>query len=86
MSQPPQSPYPKEPEMTDRWTPEAEAELLHLDVLESKARAELSKFVHDHCPGPHRLVQHRDGRPPWCKACRRNRRGGRIDPAPKETA
>lgn len=23
------------------------------------------------CPGVHKPVQHRDGRPPWCSACQR---------------
>jgi hypothetical protein len=27
--------------------------------------------VADACPGRHQMVQHSDGRPPWCTACRR---------------
>lgn len=30
------------------------------------------------CPGPHRLVQHRDGRLPWCPKCRRTEQGHQV--------
>lgn len=31
----------------------------------------LEEYVANLCPGPHRTVQHRDGKPPWCNLCRR---------------
>jgi hypothetical protein len=32
------------------------------------------------CPGEHRLVQHRDGKPPWCEACGRDGMGRQVRP------
>lgn len=37
--------------------------------------AALANDVADACPGPHRVVQHRDHKPPWCRACRRTAYG-----------
>ena len=35
----------------------------------------LRDLVGELCPGPHRAVQHRDRKPPWCEACGRTERG-----------
>lgn len=34
------------------------------------ARIVLSGLIMAACPGPHKFVQHRDNRPPWCNRCR----------------
>jgi hypothetical protein len=37
-----------------------------------KVRAALAKLqisIREQCPGPHRHVEHADGKPPWCDAC-----------------
>lgn len=34
----------------------------------------------------HRLVQHRDGRPPWCPSCRRTASGKIVEKLPEEEA
>lgn len=39
-------------------------------ALVTEARQRLADLLTAACPGPHRFVQHRDHRPPWCKACR----------------
>ena len=48
-----------------------------------KARVTDSSRATDCCPD-HRPVQHRDGKPPWCKTCGLTARGtrpiGRLDP------
>jgi hypothetical protein len=31
--------------------------------------ARLQAKIRDRCPGEHRYVRHRDGKPPWCDAC-----------------
>ena len=41
-------------------------------------QAKLEQLILDACPGPHAYVQHRDRRPPWCKACRYTRSGHLI--------
>lgn len=35
------------------------------------SEARLGEHVADHCPGPHRVVQHRDAKPAWCRTCGR---------------
>ena len=41
----------------------------------SVADARLYRAVVDACPGEHSAIQHRDGRPAWCRDCGRNNRG-----------
>lgn len=48
------------------------------------AEQRLKDTVAEKCPGPHKPVQHRDHRPPWCQVCGRTTRGLRIQAA-KET-
>lgn len=43
------------------------------DALEN-----LHKLMREACPGPHRIAQHRDDKPPWCRYCRRQSNGRRI--------
>ena len=43
----------------------------HVDRIE----AALRDLVDQLCPGPHLPKQHRDGQPPWCRACGRTARG-----------
>lgn len=43
------------------------------------ARLDLADAIRAACPGRHTYVQHRDGLPPWCKACRYTEDGYRID-------
>lgn len=55
----------------------------HLDqasIDEARVRVDrdeiaLRDLVRELCPGPHRVVQHRDGKPSWCRACGRTARG-----------
>lgn len=44
-----------------------------------EARLDLEVAIRKACPQPHRFVQHRDKRPPWCPACRYTADGERID-------
>ncbi|HEY6115301.1 MAG TPA: hypothetical protein VI172_05030 [Candidatus Dormibacteraeota bacterium] len=45
-------------------------EAIHLQRLRLlDARIALCDLIRDACPGPHKAVQHRDGRPPWCRVC-----------------
>lgn len=46
-----------------------------LNEVRTELAAQLSAF----CPGPHRLVQHRDTRQPWCEACRYTADGLRVE-------
>jgi len=39
------------------------------------ARDHLNAIIDELCPGQHRLVQHRDGGPPYCPACGRDQLG-----------
>lgn len=41
-------------------------------------QAVLAELIADACPGPHRYVQHRDDKPPWCPACRYTEAGQKI--------
>jgi len=34
-----------------------------------RAMARLQVTLQDRCPGEHRYVQHRDGKPRWCESC-----------------
>lgn len=34
------------------------------------------------CPGDHHVIQHRDGKPPWCPHCGRNSTGTPIKERP----
>lgn len=43
-----------------------------------KSASHLTQLMREHCPGPHNMRQHRDGQPPWCKACKRATDGRRI--------
>jgi hypothetical protein len=36
------------------------------------------QLMREACPGPHRVMQHRDNRPPWCRYCRRLSDGRHI--------
>ncbi|TDT31122.1 hypothetical protein [Naumannella halotolerans] len=50
----------------------------YLDYLREEADgAEGKLFLETDrvCPGAHDATQHRDGKPPWCKACGRTNRG-----------
>ncbi len=49
--------------------------LAHLRAKVARAQSALTSAVEGMCPGPHVLVQNRDRRPPWCKACRRDGAG-----------
>lgn len=42
------------------------------------AAARLEGLIASHCPGPHTYRQRRDGKPPWCKACRYTPAGQKI--------
>jgi hypothetical protein len=37
------------------------------DVAAAKAQLQLA--IEAECPGPHKYVQHRDAKPPWCEVC-----------------
>jgi hypothetical protein len=50
--------------------------LLSADIRRSQES--LAALLLAVCPGPHRLVQHRDRRPPWCKACRYTSDGRQV--------
>lgn len=59
---------------------EIEAARLHAE----RAAVHLQELVVKNCPaGPegHRLVQHNDGRPPWCPKCDRTKGGMRVSAA-----
>lgn len=43
-------------------------------------RQRLANLLTERCPGPHRFVQHRDHRPPWCRACRYTAGGQPVPP------
>ena len=43
------------------------------------ARFSLLRLVKDTCPGDHEVLQHRDGLPAWCVACRRDRLGRTVE-------
>jgi len=45
------------------------------------ARRRLQDLLRRNCPGPHRYVQHRDHKPPWCRVCRY-----RVDGVPVDAA
>jgi hypothetical protein len=46
------------------------------------ANARLEGLLRDNCRGPHRYVQHRDRKQPWCDACRYQVDGTPVDVAP----
>lgn len=51
---------------------------VHLDDLRADvltAQAALFAVVISACPGEHRIIQHRDGRAPWCPLCGRDKFG-----------
>ena len=48
-----------------------------LDLIDLLQYA-LNRHVRDACPGVHRPVQHRDMRPPWCRACGRDALGRQV--------
>lgn len=45
----------------------------------ARARERLLTLMAEACPGPHEFVQHRDNRSPWCRACRRDAGGRRVE-------
>lgn len=49
------------------------------EVWEAVSRAE--QLIASNCPGPHRYVQHRDHKPPWCNQCRYTEAGYKVPPA-----
>lgn len=63
--------------------PEVDPDPVQASIDETRAtmqdaEARLIAAIEDACPGPHKPVQHRDGLPPWCKACRRTRTGTAV--------
>lgn len=40
-----------------------------------KVREQLDAVILELCPGQHRLIQYRDGGPPYCPACGRDQLG-----------
>ncbi len=40
--------------------------------------ARVAAEVRAACPGPHKLVQHRDGKSPWCRVCGYTAGGVRV--------
>ncbi|BAL87324.1 hypothetical protein AMIS_21040 [Actinoplanes missouriensis 431] len=48
----------------------------------AEARDNLADALAEECPGPHRLVQRRDGLPAWCEACGYTEDGDRIQEQP----
>lgn len=54
-----------------------ELRLTALREVAQHAQGKLHRAVVDACPGPHAVVQHRDGQPPWCEACGRGVDGKR---------
>lgn len=54
-----------------------------IDTARAAYHAALERLhaaVLDACPGgsDHRVIQHRDGKPPWCPHCGRNSTGTQI--------
>ena len=47
------------------------------DNLEEALKA-VHRLLKEHCPGPHRPMQHKDNLPPYCRYCRRTTNGRRI--------
>lgn len=66
------------------WQNEDDQVLTLLRAEVNRAEQALKDMVVEKCPGPHKPIQHRDHRPPWCQTCGRTTRGIRIQPA-KET-
>ena len=58
--------------MTSAGREESDARLKALRAAYVDARDALYVAVIGACPGKHRSVQYRDGKPPWCKACGRD--------------
>lgn len=53
----------------------------YLDGLRAaadSAERDLYEAVASECSGRHKVVQHRDGLPPWCRSCGRTGRGVRV--------
>jgi len=50
------------------------------------AALRLQTLLEEHCPGPHRYVQHRDGRMPWCPRCGYQSNGRPAQPRTGDTA
>lgn len=63
------------------WQNEDDEVLLLLRKEANRAEQALKDAVAEKCPGPHKPIQHRDHRPPWCRVCGRTTRGLRIQPA-----
>ena len=55
-----------------------QAELDRLRLQLEIAHVRLLEAVWSACPGPHRPVQHRDRKPPWCRECGRTADGTPI--------
>jgi hypothetical protein len=49
--------------------PRNAAEIKAAATAANTARTELQKLLTASCPGHHRYIQHRDGKPPWCPSC-----------------
>lgn len=45
------------------------------------ANLNLIMLLETSCPGPHKYVQHRDRKPPWCNACGYTGAGFRVKEA-----
>lgn len=58
---------------------EPHAAIAQAAVRARRDRLKLAAAIAAACPQPHRYVQHRDRRPPWCAACRYTADGERID-------
>lgn len=46
--------------------------------LAREAQANLVERIRAACPGPHRMTQRADSRPPWCSVCRYTVDGDRV--------
>ena len=55
-------------------------ELIEAQQQYKDAREQLDAIILEMCPGQHRLVQHRDGGPPYCPACGRDQLGNNRRP------
>lgn len=81
----PDSPFDLHPEAFVVRAPTLKGQELSVETQIETARAEyfaaqknLSALVTGACPGEHKPVQYRDGKPPWCKHCGRSGLGQQI--------
>jgi hypothetical protein len=64
--------------VTDPEMESLEAELDRLRRRVAAANLRLLYAVDKACPGPHKTVQHRDRKPPWCAVCGRTDLGVKV--------